>query len=88
MVKGLTRRVVVIKPPNKQLFEEAVFFLSDSVDRGVSSAQIVAEAQSIASGFTHECFRKHSNKHYRAALWVLLGAVSSSLIWACVMFFL
>ena len=85
MVKGITRRVVVIKSPNKRLFEEAVFFLSDKTDRGISSAQIVAEAQSIASGFTHDSFRFNRCRRFRAALLVLLGAVTASLVWASVM---
>ena len=88
MVKGLTRRVVVVKSPNKQLFEEAVFFLCDNADRGVSGAQIVAEAQAIADGFTRDSFRKSNNKHLRAVLWALLGAFTASLAWAAVMFFL
>jgi len=57
LVKGMTRRVVVVKSPDKRLFEEAVFFLCDDAEHGVSSDQIIAEAQSIANGFTRDSCR-------------------------------
>lgn len=86
MVKGMTRRVVVVKSPNKKLFEEAVFFLSDDADRGVSSDQIVAEAQAIANDFTRGSFSARSFAWLRTALWAVLGALSASLVWAVVLF--
>ena len=85
MVKGMTRRVVVVRPPDKNLFEEAVFFLCDDADHGVSSDQIVAEAQSIADNFTRDSFRVRNLGWLRAALWAVLGAAAASLVWACVL---
>ena len=82
LVKGMTRRVVVVKSPDKRLFEEAVFFLCDDAEHGVSSDQIIAEAQSIANGFTRDsCRMRRSYGLLRATLWTLLGAIAASLVW-------
>lgn len=88
LVKGMTRRVVVVKSPDKRLFEEAVFFLCDNAGHGVSSDQIVAEAQAIADSFTRDSFRVHGIDKFRTLLWAVIGAFAASLIWASVMFIL
>ena len=86
MVKGMTRRVVVVKSPDKNLFDEAVFFLCDDADRGVSSDQIVSEAQAIANSFTRDGFCVRNLVRLRTALWAILGAAAASLVWGAVMF--
>ena len=86
MVKGMTRRVVVVKSPDKKLFEEAVFFLCDDADHGISCDQIVAEAQSVAGGFTRESLRERKRGLLRDILWSVLGAAAASIAWGIVMF--
>lgn len=29
MVKGISRQVIVVRPPNQELFEQAIFILKD-----------------------------------------------------------
>ena len=83
----MTRRVVVVKSPDKRLFEEAVFFLCDNADHGVSSDQIVAEAQSIADNFTRDSFRVRKGlDQLRTVLWAASGALAASLVWALAVF--
>lgn len=46
MVKGVTRRVIVVKTPDKRLFEQAIFIVKeDAFTRdGVTAEQVLAEA--------------------------------------------
>ena len=53
MVKGVTRRVIVVKAPDPRLFEQAIFFVKEEalgVD-GVSADQVLEEARRVASSY-------------------------------------
>lgn len=54
MVKGVSRRVVVVESPDPQLFEQAIFILrNDALDReGVTPEQVVSEACRTARSYT------------------------------------
>ena len=36
MVKGVSRQVIVVRPPDTKLFEQAIFILRDGADGGIS----------------------------------------------------
>ena len=84
MVKGVSRRVVVVDSPDPQLFEQAIFIVrNDAFHRsGVSSQEVMAEAVEAASRYAGPGPGKRSRT---AALqpWVyaLSGAGSIGLIW-------
>ena len=45
MVKGVSRRIVVVRAPEQRLFEEAIFILrDDAMQKGVTEDDIVAQA--------------------------------------------
>lgn len=50
LVKGVSRRVIVIKSPDPNLFEEAIFIVREDVisKGGVTSDEILKEAQRVA----------------------------------------
>lgn len=74
MVKGVTRRVVVVKSPDKRLFEEAIFILSDDALRagGITAEDIVSEACSVASTYVRRNTVKGFKKYLLPAS--LIGA--------------
>ncbi len=86
MLKGMTRRVIVVKSPDKKLFEEAVFFLKDDADKGVSGDQIVAEARAVADAFLKGGASRGYEPWLRAALWAAGGSLLASLVWALFVF--
>lgn len=48
MVKGISRRVIVVESPDPHIFEQAIFILSnDAAGGGVSSQQVVEQAVRI-----------------------------------------
>ncbi len=52
MVKGVSRRVIVIKSPDKSVFEEAIFIVrDDALNRGITGDEIVREAQKVANEY-------------------------------------
>ena len=52
MVKGISRRVIVVKSPDPDIFEEAIFLVkADASNRGVTQDEILKEAQSVASNY-------------------------------------
>ena len=52
LVKGMNRRVVVIKSPDRSLFEEAIFIVrEDALHRGITGQEIVREAQRVANEY-------------------------------------
>lgn len=50
MVKGTSRRVIVVDSPNPNLFEQAIFIVKNDVfsQEGVTSQQVLGEACRIA----------------------------------------
>lgn len=86
MVKGISRRVIVVDSPDPRVFEQAIFILrNDAVDSGVSSQQVVEQAVRIAKSYT----RSHGSVPRRRIrltpmLSGLLGAAVIGLVWLLV----
>ena len=50
MVKGITRQAVVVRTPDPELFEQAIFIVRCEVRDGVSQEDILRQAQQEAAG--------------------------------------
>lgn len=51
VVKGLSRRVIVVKSPDGRYFEEAIFVLKDELfGGGADSAAVIKQARRVANG--------------------------------------
>ena len=53
MVKGTSRRVIVVESPDPEYFEQAIFIVRNDVyeRRGVTAQQVLGEACRIARGY-------------------------------------
>jgi hypothetical protein len=80
MVKGLSRRVVMVRYPEAGVFEQALFVVRDdaSVSRGVSADEVLAEACRIARRQTGGT---KARKRWPPLAYMLLGAGSVGLAW-------
>jgi hypothetical protein len=85
MVKGVTRRVIVVKSPDPRLFEQAIFFVREEAleNGGVTADQVLEEAERVADGY----IRKNSVWGRRLervprAVYGLAGALATGLVWA------
>ena len=90
MVKGITRRVIVIKSPDKRLFDEAIFIVREDAlsDTGVNSEDIIKEAQSVADSYIRANLKSGGLPKIPAPLFTLAGAGFTALIWFLVWFLL
>ncbi len=49
MVKGVSRQVIVVKSPDRKLFEQAIFILTeDAQTMGITDEMLIKEAQRAA----------------------------------------
>ena len=82
MVKGISRRVIVVDSPDPRMFEQAIFILHGD-GGGVSQQQLVDQAVRIAKNYAHT----HSappKRRMTALLWAALGAAVIGLAWLLV----
>lgn len=80
MVKGISRRVIVVDSPDPQIFEQAIFILRTD-GGGVSSQQLVNQAVRIAKSYARcqEAPRRRSLAP--PWLWGAIGAAAIGLTW-------
>lgn len=80
MVKGVSRRVVVVQPENGALFEQAIFLVKDY---SAPKKEILREACQVANRYLGSK-KAPKGKAYRIgkiALAFVLGAFIASLFW-------
>ncbi|MCD8377020.1 MAG: translation initiation factor 2 [Oscillospiraceae bacterium] len=89
MVKGVSRRVIVVKTPDRRLFEQAIFIVKEDAftHQGVTAEQVLAEAQRVADGYV----RRNSVTGRRlrrvpALAYAAAGGLLATLIWVAVLF--
>jgi hypothetical protein len=87
LVKGISRRVIVVDSPDPHIFEQAIFIVRNEAASGggVTSQQLVDQAVRIAKNYarTHggsSCTRRSMP----AWLWSVLGASAIALVWLMV----
>lgn len=84
MVKGISRRVVVVDSPDQRFFEQAIFFVrNDAAGQGVTARELVDEARRIARNYAGTSQSRFS-RFWRALsplLCALLGASAVAAAW-------
>ena len=64
VVKGVCRRVIVIKSPDLHLFDEAIFIVKEEALRagGVTGEEIIRQAQQVADNYVRFNLKKRFSK--------------------------
>ena len=90
MVKGINRQVVVVKSPDRKLFEQAIFLLrEDAAGEGISPEQIIQQARQAADDYLRShSVRSRQGVHLPRAAWGVAGAALASAGWAVCLFLL
>ncbi len=90
MVKGVARRVIVVKSPDRRLFEQAIFIMREDAfgAEGVTPEQILAEAQRVADGY----IRRNTGpgrwlRRIPAPVYAAVGAAGATALWCLTLFF-
>ncbi len=84
MVKGVCRRVIVVRSPDTKLFEQAIFLLREDAP-GISDAQVLRQACQAADDYVSrraQGAKTPRSRRWRGAACVLLGALVTGLCWA------
>ena len=83
MVKGVSRRVIVIKSPNLHLFEEAIFIVKEDALRegAVSGDEIIKQAQEVADKYVRQHLKRRWLSKIPAPAFAAFGAAFTALIW-------
>ena len=87
MVKGVSRRVVVVDSPDRRFFEQAIFIVrNDAAGEGVSSKELVEEARRVARNYAGGEHSRLARAWRNLSPWVysLMGAAAIGLAWLIV----
>lgn len=86
MVKGVSKRVVVIDAPDEKLFEQAIFIVRNNVaGEGISAKKLVQEARRVAKDCTVDRSRRFQ-RTLSPQMAAVLGAAAVGLIWAAAVY--
>ena len=79
MVKGISRQVIVVQNPDKELFEQAIFILKDSAVQkgGITDEMLLKEARKMMG---NPSGKKTKLWHY-GFLWALCGSAMTGFMW-------
>ena len=83
MVKGLSRRVVMVRLPDEKVFEQAIFLVRDDApDTAAGAGDIVREACRVADGYvTRRQKRGGAPGPLTAVFWAMGGAGVTGIAW-------
>ena len=85
MVKGISRRVVVVDSPDQRFFEQAIFIVrNDAGGEGVTARELVEEARRVARGYTGGSRLSRAWRELNPLVYTLIGAGSIGIIWLIV----
>lgn len=89
MVKGISRRVIVVDSPDPRVFDQAIFILRNDVlgEEGVSSRQLVDQAVRVAKSYTRTQGLPPPKRRLTPALAALIGGAVIGLAWLAVTLF-
>lgn len=77
MVKGISKQVIVVQSPDKELFDQAIFILKDeAVRQGVTEELLLKEAQRAINAPQ----RKPKLRYY-GPVWACGGALVTGAVW-------
>lgn len=77
MVKGVSKQVIVVHSPDKELFDQAIFILKDSAAaKGITEEALLKEAQQAIRNTD-----KKPKLRYYGPVWACGGAAVTGIIW-------
>ena len=74
MVKGISKQIIVVDPPEPKLFEQAIFILKEDAP-GITDEALLKEAKQMLKNPTPE------EKPWQGAVWALCGGLTVGIAW-------
>lgn len=81
VVKGVAKRVIVVKSPDPRVFEEAIFIVREDYMKtaGVSRTQLLSEARQAANSYVGRLSPKKAPKKYMGLVIILSSLFGSGI---------
>ena len=77
MVKGISKQVILVQSPDKELFDQAIFILKDkAVDKGITEELLLKEANKAINTTPGK-----RRLRYYGPVWACGGALVTGLAW-------
>ena len=90
MLKGTTRRIIVVKSPDPNVFDEAIFIMRDDFlrKRGGDPEQAVKEARRVADDYVRSCLGRTRKLFLRISppICAAAGAAAAGAAWLAMHF--
>lgn len=88
MVKGLSKKVIIVKSPDPKIFEQAIFIVRDDYlsTQGIGQKQLLRQAEQAANGYVNQTYGWHKFGNMHPLVYSLIGAATIALAWAAVYF--
>ena len=86
MVKGVSRRIIVVDSPDPKIFERAIFIVREDFtgQQGISEAELLRQARQAAGGCLSTEERGRLWTRLRGVLYAAAGAAAAALAWVMV----
>ena len=88
VVKGVSRRVIVVKAPDERIFEQAIFIIREdfAAERGYNEKEILRQARKAANEYLHRGEQKNRLPLRRLSppLYAAAGAAATGIAWLAV----
>lgn len=78
MVKGISKRAVVVRPQGEQLFEQAIFIVAEGAMGVMSQQDMLREATRIAGGYAP---KKTTKRALMPPLIFAAGMAATGIVW-------
>ncbi|WP_458863520.1 hypothetical protein [Acidaminobacterium chupaoyuni] len=78
MVKGVSKRAVVVRPQDSKLFEQAIFIVAEQTAPPMTKREMLSEATRLASG----CASKNASvRNFRSHWLFFAGMGATGILW-------
>ena len=89
MVKGVSKRVIVVKSPDERVFEQAIFIVREDFagQAGVNEKEVLRQARQAAGDYFRgggTTLRPRLLERLRVPLYAAAGAAATALAWLAV----
>ena len=83
MVKGLSKKVIIVKSPDPKIFEQAIFIVRDDYlsSQGITQKELLKQARRAANGYVSHVDGPHK---IQLLLSAIIGGVFVSVIWIAI----
>ena len=84
MVKGISKQVILVRAPDGELFDQAIFILKDRQTADISEKQLLRQANQAVEHYTRTSFsrgRLGGPRGLPPAVYTAIGVAATALVW-------